>query len=248
LPWAFDPKTEALITVVPGSEPLDVVVHGPASLARLGRSSHGDVLLIVLGGFFMLIPVVFVGPIALGLAISCLGGPQLATVFGMLITTFMGAVFSYLGYRVVRPPLVRVIGRRRLSVFELTVPDTVSPGETIPVRIQVTPRRDILAEEVRVELRLSEVAVSGSGTKKTTHRHSQTLTSVVMNKAQTLAGRRPVTFSGELTVPQDTGFTFAAAQNSVFFQLVGVVDCPGIFDPETATVVTVVPSNLIRGR
>jgi hypothetical protein len=160
----------------------------------------------------------------------------------------MALLFSYFGYRLLRPPFVRLVGQRRLSSFEMTVPDTVSPGETIAVKLEVTPRKDILAEEVRVELRLTEVAVSGSGTKKTTHRHKETLATVVLNMAGTLAGRRPVTFSGELTIPQTTGLTFAASQNTVYFQLVGVVDCPGIFDPEKAVVVTVVPANLTRGR
>lgn len=248
LPWAFDPKTETTIVVVPGVEPLHSVDHGPASLSRRGSNGLGDVATLVVGSLFIFVPALIVGPLSLGFLLACVGQPGLANLFPAVITAGMGTIFTYVGYRVVRPAFIRIMARRRISVFEITVSDTVSPGETVDVRLEITPRSDLLAEEVRVELRLAEVAVSGSGTKKKTHSHKETLASVVLNHAGTLQARRPVTFSGTLTIPDAVGLSFAAIQNSVSYQLVGVVDCPGVFDPEQSVHVKVVPTNLTRGR
>lgn len=102
--------------------------------------------------------------------------------------------------------------------FELD-PDKVSPGESAGIRISFTPQKESELEKGTLRVEAYEEVVSGSGTNKSTRRHTVYESEVEFCGARRLMARQPVVLEGQIAVPQDAAPSFDAPRNQLTWKV-----------------------------
>jgi hypothetical protein len=217
LPWAIDPKDEVDIDVVAGPE---AVAFGTPLHVTSGAMAAGCLAL-------FLVPFFFVG------ITSTVGGIINGSVFGTLFGMAFLAVPSIMAYTVLRPMVARaLVGKADITLS----PERCRGGQS--VRFSLTLPERIVPRINGVQARLigEEVAVSGSGTNKTTHRHTFFEEPIAM---PTSAGAR---LSGSVRLPDAARATLYAPSNSVTWSVRIDADIRGLPDPSWLKAMVVDPT------
>lgn len=224
VPWAFDPKNEIEIPVLPGPSP-ELADRGPefaahyATVRRKGGGSGGMIAGLAVGTIFA----------GVGSVMAIIGVTSLAVgKFDGFCPGSMGLIFvvtgAGAGYMAIRNRLAqRRIGRPEVSIG----PRDVAPGGAIDVRIQLQPAAVVELASVKVTLLGEEVVVSGSGTNKTTHRHTLHETALVLASDRTLSPHELPHFDGRFDIPASAPWTFKASSNEVKWRVTVHLDIRG---------------------
>jgi hypothetical protein len=167
-------------------------------------------------------------------------------IFGGLLFATVGAVFFHGTLLWLVPVAVGAfMAEVRIGTPTVAVePAVVRAGETASVGFTTTPTRRLRLNRLWAELVAEEVAVSGSGTNKTTHRF------VLCRERQDFPGEfplaaapgKPLSLSQAFALPRSAAPTFSAKDNEITWSIVVYADIEGWPDWSEAYALTVVPS------
>lgn len=224
VPWAFDPKNEVEIPVLPGPSP-ELADRGPefaacyATVRPRSSGTGGMIAGLAFGTAFAGVGVVLTVFGASSLALGKFGGFGPGSVGLLFVVAGIGG-----GYMAVRNRLAQ----RRIGRPEVTVgPRDVAPGGALDVRIQLQPASVVELASVKVKLLGQEVVVSGSGTDKTTHRHTLHETELVLASDRTLSPSELPHFDTRFVLPASAAWTFKASSNEVKWEVTVYLDIRG---------------------
>ena len=91
---------------------------------------------------------------------------------------------------------------------------------------QSTPRTQATLDAVTVSLDAQEKAVSGSGTNKTTHRHTVWSEKTQIEGTREIHAHSPVALSANVVLPHDAPFSFHAEDNEIEWTLTLRIEIP----------------------
>lgn len=222
IPWAIDPSLEEEFFVFagPNAANANAPVHVTATSNPTAVIAVGGVVAAVFFavGIFML-PMFGLGLIPIGIG--------LALIFGVL-----------------RKPLAE----RRLGNVAIGLPNTVvSPTGKIPVNLSFTPRKASRINRITATLHGQEIAISGSGTKKKTHRHSLHKETIDLTGPNELMPGKAATYQGVLEVPGMPAHSFATGDNKVHWVVEFHVDIPRWPDWVDSRAIVVVSHSVTSG-
>lgn len=201
VPWAFDAVGEADFVVLQGDSPQDT--EAPLATFAPSTSKIG----------------VFIGSSVA--AVLILAGLVFIPVFGIgLLMIAAGAVILFFTFR-------NVLAERKLGPVECVVAPTQQvPGGELGIRVSMTPRKSVSITQIKITFAGHEIAVSGSGTNKTTHRHQlHSETSVIASNLTLQPGVNHTT-EYFLTCPETNAYSFALGENRVAWSIQVHLDIP----------------------
>ena len=222
LPWAFDPKAEAEVLLVPprGVSEYD---FGPAyqpPAAELGSEGRTRALgAALLAGCFGLPGLgIMAGGVAFG--VSWLRGNSSDAAFPAIFMLLFGGVFASVGFGLAVVLLKRSLARRKLGDPLVNVtPNVARPGDRVAVQVTVQPRASLRLDGASAVLKGVEQAVSGSGSNRTTHTHELFQREVGLGAPPQLDAGQMASFSASFELPRDAAYSFAATSNLVKWSL-----------------------------
>lgn len=199
IPWARDPRESEEFILLPGP----VTRAPPFSLVEASEK----------------------GTVRVGR--GCRGGLGLFLIFLGLVTLPPGILFMGIGTLLLFPLLKNYLAGDRLGrVSSFLDPTTAVPGQAVDASIRVEPKKPVQINSASVELRAREICVSGSGTSKTTHRHT------VFSKAWPISGPGEVVagtstvLTAAAPIPEDAGYSFASPNNKLLWEAILRIDIP----------------------
>jgi len=208
IPWAIDPSDEIEFILEKGNEELPDDLSGYEMHHVENRVSS-----IQNFGVFKYFPLLFV---IVGVALIYYGESYI-----------FGGIFSIVGtfffYKVIQSS----IAEKKLGNVECSIDENnVNPGESINFTIAFTPNTDITINAASVRLIGKEVAVSGSGTKKTTHTHTLYANEIAILSKGAFTKGMPVHDKRRLDIPRDAAPSFSASDNRISWTLDIEIDIP----------------------
>jgi hypothetical protein len=241
VPWAIDPKAEQDILLLPAppKEAASGTYRGAPMLApqahNLGPAQRGSAQSIwvkfVGVAFFLIFFFVFFGS-----SLFEAGRPN-----WMLLAFF--CVFLFVITRMIWADVRNLAARRKLGEVRLTTdPPFAMRGQAIVVRAALVPLDDARLTRVTTTLLGEEIAVSGSGTKKTTHTHKLDAVEAEMSSGMTVTKGQPTELTCTLQVPADAAPTFRAPDNKVRWRVIVHFDIDAWPDLEETLEVDILPS------
>lgn len=216
IPWAFDPKAQAEVLVVPGEEPCVGEAQGSPALVASGVARN-----IVIGCVVAFLSIFILA----GLGVSTFG---VLTVFGLfdggweiaLIMIPFGLVFALAPIIVVLYLLRNVIARLKLGPVELSAEPAVAvAGDMVSFSVGFAPRSEAHINSVVATLRGKEVVVSGSGTNRSTHTNVLHAESQTLEAGGQIRALEQVSLQGELLLPGDAPASFSASDNALVWEV-----------------------------
>jgi len=200
----------------------------------LGRAATGSIppqlvpiIAVAIGGFMILVLVVMLVQ----------GEPPLFVAIAALLMLFS---FGGIAWRWAANHLAR----RMLGDVAITIdPEETMQNGQIRVTFKVCPERQCEVHGLYATLLAKEVAVSGSGTNKSTY--SETLHRdrvAICSAKRTIAAGETLELSGMLTVPRDAAPSFQGGSNKVVWEVAVEVDIPRWPDLNESHDITVQPS------
>jgi len=216
IPWAFDPKVSVPIFVLPGETRVEDFPQ-PLDLGKVPQVA-ATIGAGVMGMFtlFMMLgpnPLIFAAVPAVAMA-----------AIGVLV-----AVFKWL------PKLY--VGQVELDLQ----PVKVSPGEKLTGFFSIRPGRTIHPEFIHLRLTATEVCMSGSGSKRTTHRHELFNRTVILADHPMLPADQTQRYEIETRLPPIAAYSIKVTDNELQWMAELRVGIPGLFDWKDRRVLTVVP-------
>lgn len=236
VPWAFDPKCE-----------VDVVVHGSGgggnasgdsgglktarqamaqAMAGVGaadrpkRSAIGCAIFAVIVavlGVFVVIPLLgaLLSLVVVGAAGLSRGDWGEALV--LLVPLLVGAAVAAIAFKLLRP----LLASRKIGPVTVTLPggDHARGGQSLAVEVQTVPRSAGRLKGATVELIGEEVAVSGSGTNRTTHRHRLHTEQMELAAARDFHPGLPMQLRGQVQLPGGAAPSLSTGNNRVHWRL-----------------------------
>ena len=184
--------------------------------------------------------------------------PKEATGVGKLFVFLLFAVllvlFSF--FAIVLVPILLVAGSvyliwqkmitSRVGNVEVKTPHiVVAPGEEWPLELCFTPRKSFAINGITVKLFAQESATSGSGTNKTTHRHTVFEEVHTLEAAGMLAAGQPVRRQLTVAFPKTEAYSFEASDNEVEWSAEIRIDMPGFPDWKKKQDLQVVPREFL---
>ena len=218
LPWAFDPKAEAEILLVPtaGAAEYDFgPAYEPPAAEMKGEGTAMAIGSVVIGGCFGLPGLaIMAGGVAFG--VGWLRGTSHDGPVPAIAMLLFGGVFVTMGFGVALLLQRRNLARRKLGDPLVSVnPTTARPGERVSVQVTLQPRATVNLASAVVVLKGGERAVSGRGTNRTTHTHDLHLQEVGLGAPPQLEAGQPRVFSASLQLPANAAPTFTSSDNGV---------------------------------
>jgi hypothetical protein len=164
--------------------------------------------------------------------------------FGLIILPIAFAILLALAFRSLR----NTMAERRLGKVELSLANTyIAAGQSIPVTLGFTPTRRGSVRGVTAKLTGKERAVSGSGTDKTTHRHTIHEHALTLEGPTEFTANKRVEFSGLVQVPDTNAYSFDVGENEVAWTLDLRIDIPLWPDWVDTTALRLVPAEHFGG-
>ena len=212
IPWAVDPVAEQEIDVFPGKG-VPFMGDAPPEFPEVTQPVK---MLGTLASIFMGFTVVCGG---LG---ACFSGGDPGALPGFLLFAFaLFLFFPVIGFFVLRNSLAQ----RKLGAVEFIVePRDVMPGDEVTVTIRCNPPKPLGVRRVLLKFGGEEVAVSGSGSNRTTHRHPLFEEEHALATVATLSG--PTTWTRTWTIPADAAPSFWLSDNTVEWTVGLHIDVP----------------------
>ncbi|QDV88674.1 sporulation protein [Planctomycetes bacterium TBK1r] len=204
IPWAFDPKASQEFVMRPAT--------GPDTADAQVAAAVG-------------------GCIGYGLVALVLG--LMVVAFGFLIVTFVVNPFAGLVAGAIIIPLVGFFVAKKLLPkwllgnvqAELLTPQ-VAPGDRVRARLAFQPKRRFTINSISAELTGTEVCVSGSGSNRTTHRHTFFTDRHELEGQSTLQAGDRKEFNLDFPIPGDVPYSFDLADNDLNWTIDLRVDIP----------------------
>lgn len=223
IPWAIDPADEVEFILEKGTEEL------PDNLSGYEMHHVDDKVSSIQDfGVFKYFPLLFV---IAGVAIIYYEQSYL-----------FGGIFSIVGAVVFYKVIQSSIAEKKLGNVECSIDENnVNAGENISFTIAFTPNTDITINAASVKLIGKEVAVSGSGTKKTTHTHTLYANETAILSRGTFTKGMPVRDKCRFDIPLDAAPSFNASDNCISWTLDIEIDIPRWPDWENSLPVNVRP-------
>jgi len=222
LPWKLDPTVSEEFILIPGKASGDdyradlAKEEGkPAKTAPRGLK--------VLG--WILAPIVIIMLVAL--------------------LVFLWYVFVFLAIAALAIKLKQYYANKRLGNVVVDTGSTIlTPASDIPVKLYFSPAKAVEIANASATLTGEEVCVSGSGSNKTTHRHTLCEEKIILASAYRAPGSGiPVEFTGKISMPETTAYTFKTSDNAIEWNLAVHIDIPKYPDWKKNFSLTVVPKN-----
>lgn len=198
VPWSFDPKAAEEYVLLPGPSQYPGQPNPAAMQASAGGNS---VVLAVVGIVMIVIGVFFLCPM------------------GLLIPVGVGLIAW---------SLRRIVAEWRTGTVRATWGRLhVTPGETVPMRLEFTPGGNLHVSAIRATLRAREECVRGSGTDKKTSRHVLHESVTVLAEEGTLPRGQTASFQTDIAIPSTACYSFSASSNRLIWEVETVVAIPG---------------------
>jgi hypothetical protein len=239
VPWAIDPKAQQDLLLLPlpaRSEASAAYRAGPRRVAQphvIGDRARKDspkvkiFVVVVMLAFFLFF-----------------FGSQLV-VDGSPNVILMGFFVVLLGFsaKILWSDVRNFAAKQKVGELKIeTDPAEATRGESLRVRAWFVPRSEGRVKRVWATLQGEEVAISGSGTNRTTHRHPLGKVESEMCGAMAFVREQPIDLVCELRVPEDAAPSFRSGDNRVEWSVVVHVDIEGWPDLEQAVEIDVYPS------
>jgi len=222
LPWKIDPKASEEVILIPGKTSGDDYRADSAEEEekQAKTTSRG---LKILG--WILAPIFIV---------------MLVALLFFLWYVFVLVVVVALGIK-----LKQYYANKRLgNVVVDTGSSRISPEDAIPVKLCFSPAKAVAVTNASATLTGKEICVSGSGTNKTTHRHTLCEEKIILaSEYRAPGGGIPVEFTREIPMPETSAYTFKASDNAIEWELAVHIDIPKFPDWKKKLPLTVVPKN-----
>ena len=218
IPWAFDPKDEKELLLVPGEgAAFDAGPSFEKTYSEKARSSSegcstaaGVIFGLVFGGGG-------IGALLLGIYLmTATRDTETGAIFAAV-----GAVFALLGLAIVFATLKRTVAERKLGKPQVVVePQQLKRGGTVKVSIAMMPAANVELDAITVRLRGREIVASGHGTKRTTHTHVLHDSSQPVDTGMvSLSPGSIVHLEGKVGIPDDAALTFCAPDNETKWEI-----------------------------
>lgn len=241
VPWAIDPKIEQDIVLLPAPPETNASTTyrgGPQLTARthdLGPGSKAKPqALWMKAGAVALFHAFFL--VFFGSHLMEDGQPN------WVLMAFYTVALVMTG-KMLWPDVRNLTAKRKLGDIRITAdPPDVMRGQSLTIRAGLEPLSRARLAGVTASLIGEEVAVSGSGTSRTTHRHPLATVKQEMSGALQLFPGQPVELTCTLKVPDDAPPTFRSSDNDVRWRVAVHFDIEGWPDLEEVVDVTVMPS------
>jgi hypothetical protein len=219
VPWAFDPKAEEEYIVQPGKPPARLTGRPETKAKQKAGQSWGLTLIIV---------VVAIVVLAAAAMLMIMLVPILLTV----------ALVAW---------IIKKLIASRVGQVELVAPkQLVAPGEAWPVELRFTPQKTFSVNAITLKLVGQEAATSGSGTDKTTHRHTIFEQIHTLHPADTLMRGKPFYRQTVVTLPQTSAFSFDSSDNKVQWWAEVRIDMPGFPDWSQKQSIEMIPREFLE--
>lgn len=201
VPWSFDPKLEEEFLLVDHGPSYEGKPKPPKPVTELATSVGGNSVGGILGVALLIAGVIFFCP------------------FGIVLIP-IGLTILFFSIR-------KSLAEKKLGKVSLDFPKQfVSPGETLPVRIDFTPRRGGGLRKVTLVLEGKELCVSGSGSNRTTHKHVISKQTVDLGAPTTLVAGSPVRLAADVAMPDTQAYSFDSSDNKIRWEAVIRFDLP----------------------
>jgi hypothetical protein len=186
----------------------------------------------VIAGFFFLIFFTIFTSFVVFAAME--GGVGFAILFGTVELATIAIVAFFL--------LRQRLARRKIGPVEFTVdPPRRRAGEKAAVGVRFQPRQFLRLNGIWVRLSGTEIAVSGTGTNRTTHRHIVHKETIALLEAgKSLFPGEPVELETLLELPEDAPPTFSFGDNQLRWTVdlkIGIPRWPDYTEDRTIRVV-----------
>jgi len=237
--WARDPNTELDLVVLP-APPEASAGQGYRGAPRRIASVGADGLARVKGQAGLLQKVIPLGVATL--IIAMMGNQVRQGMPPVFVAVSGGAVLAIVGlaYRSHLKRAKSAIAARRLGTPEIQVnPCELPRGEAIEVQVRLQPQQQVLVERVVVKLSCTEIAVSGSGTSRTTHTHVAHEDAEIPVENRLIAAGESVPLVVSLRVPEGQSQSFTSGSNDIVWRIDVDVAIAGWPDYHQAIDVTV---------
>ncbi len=208
IPWRFDPAAEIDFILEKSEE----VISGTDSNDDFNYIDRKKIPLND-QGWWKLFPLIF---FVIGLVLMYTGE-----------SLFVGSVFTLVGAFIFYKMIQSAFAERKLGKVLCTVEkEDCRPGENFNASIMFTPRENLDINSVTVKLLGKEIAVSGSGTNKSTHTHAFFEEKLALLEKKALPKDFPVDRKCQLKVPDVAPASFYQTDNKIEWSVVFEVDIP----------------------
>ena len=224
LPWALDPKASEDFVVVAGPQAMpllesdSVVTGGPPSKVAAGCITAFCVPFVLTGGGALLGGVVTLNPFVALFGLIFLGVPSV-----LLFVVWRGVLAH------------SAVGNVILQLMT----DQAKGGDDVTFALELPERVAPKIVSVTAKLEGGESAVSGSGTRRTTHTDTFYTSDVALTKGAGATGPR---YEGRVRLPDGAKTTLRLSDNTVIWQVKVAASIDGQADPSWAREIVVVPS------
>lgn len=225
VPWAIDPKHAEEFIVLPGQVPPQFT-GDRSEIVELKANAKPSA------------EMGFVGKLFLGAIIILVLG-ALAMLAAVLIPV---ALVIGLVYWIRRTAVSRRLGEVYFSAPEVIV----SSGEEWSCKLEFTPKKTFRINEISARLLVQEAATSGSGTNKSTHRHTLIdEKQIIIPEGALTAGE---TFSKQLKIalPETEAWSLSTSDNKLEWKMDVRIDIPRYPDWSEKTTLQMVPAKYFR--
>jgi sporulation-control protein spo0M len=231
IPWAIDPKAECEFIMKPTRPDSDVEAQ-----KLLGKPANSTARIIAIGFlFFMFVFVSSVmGPAILGVINSE------SSMSDSLFVLVQGAVFVGVSFFILATIAKPWIAQLRTGKLKVDINKMiVSPGDTVNVSAAFQARSALCLNNAKLSLQLREIAVSGSGTNRTTHTHEETITTIELSQGERFAAGQPFREQGRFKIPDAAAPSFRVGSNEVRWVVVTDLDIDNWPDLNRETTIVV---------
>lgn len=235
IPWALDPKAEEEFLLLASEESVAQASQqgSGAQQAAASFNAMGAACGLIFGGIFFCAGLI---PLIIGLVGLAQG--ELAAVMAIPF----GGVFMLVGGGIAFMGVRKVLAERKLGQVEVEVtPRALNPGDTVEIALRFAPRTRVTLNGITATLKGGEVAVSGSGTNRTTHRHGFHDEAQQILSAMDVYSEEGTTARGTFRIPDDAAPSFWASDNRVEWTIELHVDIARWPDWTSSERLTVLP-------
>ncbi len=215
IPWAFDPKTEIPIRVIPTGDPNAIPPAEPNQMSN------------VIG---FLVAALLVGTL-IGFSVAFVFNPFVLAIFGGLALVGSGYWFCF-----------KWLPKWKLGQVNFHVDQQqLAAGEALTGNLSIQPRGNLAINQISMTLSAQERCVSGSGSNRRTHRHILFEITEMIATTSTVAAGKPAAYPFHLQLPDNAAPTLMLNDNQLLWSLQATVDIPRWPDWKEKKSVTVVP-------
>lgn len=210
IPWAFDPNDSVEIVVEPDPDnPAKTEPDKPIDTSDKYASIP--------------FPVKLIGPL-IPLSIGS-GFLYFSDDWMDIFNILFGSIFILVGIIFLVSIINSALTRKKLGDVKVQIkPDCIRPGDTINTTISFVAQSDISVNNMMAVLTATEIAVSGSGTNRTTHKHKLHKSEHVIANTSQFSTHMPIHRNTKISIPDDAAFSLDAGDNSIVWELAFHID------------------------